>query len=59
MDLVKSNKTDDAVDKAAWSDSDDEKVRISLASRARNRKLRVNEDEDTVSGKAYQSRLRL
>ena len=43
---------------AAWQDSDDERLMISLASNSRLRKLRVNESEDVVNGKEYTKRLR-
>ncbi|KUJ18635.1 WD40 repeat-like protein [Mollisia scopiformis] len=42
----------------AWEDSDDDRLAISLAGNSRLRKLRVNEDEDIVSGKEYTRRLR-
>ncbi|PSK46329.1 hypothetical protein B9Z65_5297 [Elsinoe australis] len=44
--------------KAAWHDSDDERISVSLASVPRLRKLRVTADEDIVSGKEYIRRLR-
>ena len=44
--------------KAAWHDSDDETITISLASTNRLRKLRKTEDEDTVNGRVYTHRLR-
>ncbi|KAL1866954.1 U3 snoRNP protein [Paecilomyces lecythidis] len=43
---------------AAWHDSDDERLTISLASESRLRKLRNTEAEDLVSGKEYIRRLR-
>ena len=43
---------------AAWTDSDDERVVISLASNPRLRKLRVAESEDLIDGKEYVKRLR-
>jgi U3 small nucleolar RNA-associated protein 18 len=43
---------------AAWHDSDDETLTISLAGTRRLRKLRRNEDEDTLNGKIYTRRLR-
>ncbi|KAJ9199581.1 hypothetical protein DTO164E3_4466 [Paecilomyces variotii] len=43
---------------AAWHDSDDERLTISLASEQRLRKLRNTEAEDLVSGKEYIRRLR-
>ncbi|TVY41873.1 putative U3 small nucleolar RNA-associated protein [Lachnellula subtilissima] len=42
----------------AWEDSDDERLAVSLAGNSRLRKLRVNEDEDVVSGREYTKRLR-
>ncbi|KAK9325628.1 WD40-repeat-containing domain protein [Lipomyces orientalis] len=43
---------------AAWVDSDDERLNISLASTDRLRKLRSTEDEDYVNGMEYTARLR-
>ena len=43
---------------AAWADSDDERIVISLASNPRLRKLRTAESEDWVNGKEYSKRLR-
>jgi U3 small nucleolar RNA-associated protein 18 len=43
---------------AAWVDSDDERIFVSLASSNRLRKLRRAEDEDVISGKEYARRLR-
>lgn len=43
---------------AAWVDSDDERVIVSLASNPRLRKLRSTESEDLVNGKEYSKRLR-
>lgn len=42
----------------AWEDSDDDRLEVSLAGNTRLRKLRVNEDEDVVSGREYTLRLR-
>lgn len=44
--------------KAAWEDSDDERIMVSLANNARLRKLRTYEGEDVVNGKEYTKRLR-
>ncbi|PNS20692.1 hypothetical protein CAC42_2937 [Sphaceloma murrayae] len=44
--------------KAAWHDSDDDRIRVSLASVPRLRKLRTTADEDIVSGREYIKRLR-
>lgn len=44
--------------KAAWVDSDDERITVSLANAPRLRKLRVTADEDVVNGKEYIKRLR-
>lgn len=44
--------------KVAWVDSDDERLRISLASNTRLRKLRNFEGEDWVNGAEYIKRLR-
>ncbi|KAI0164828.1 Indigoidine synthase A like protein-domain-containing protein [Xylariaceae sp. FL1272] len=43
---------------AAWEDSDDERLTISLANVTQLRKLRVSEAEDVISGTEYISRLR-
>lgn len=43
---------------AAWIDSDDERITISLATNTRLRKLRNYEGEDIVNGKEYTKRLR-
>ncbi|KAE8449383.1 hypothetical protein EG329_008284 [Mollisiaceae sp. DMI_Dod_QoI] len=43
---------------AAWEDSDDDRLAISLAGNSRLRKLRINEDEDIVNGREYTRRLR-
>ena len=43
---------------AAWQDSDDERMAVSLASVPRLRKLRRTEAEDVISGKEYVRRLR-
>lgn len=43
---------------AAWVDSDDERVVVSLATNTRLRKLRTSELEDVINGKEYVRRLR-
>lgn len=43
---------------AAWEDSDDERLTVSLAGASRLRKLRSTEAEDVVSGTEYARRLR-
>lgn len=43
---------------AAWYDSDDERIVVSLQTNPRLRKLRVYEDEDLVNGVEYTKRLR-
>ncbi len=43
---------------AAWVDSDDERIVVSLAANPRLRKLRAIESEDLVNGKEYSKRLR-
>jgi hypothetical protein len=43
---------------AAWTDSDDERITVSLASRSQLRKLRKTEADDIVTGKEYSKRLR-
>ncbi|KAL7798534.1 Indigoidine synthase A like domain-containing protein [Trichoderma ceciliae] len=45
-------------DPAAWQDSDDDRLGISLATHTRLRKLRLTEAEDVVSGTEYSRRLR-
>ncbi|ODQ68064.1 WD40 repeat-like protein [Nadsonia fulvescens var. elongata DSM 6958] len=44
--------------KAAWVDSDDENLSISLTGTDRTRKLRMNESDNRISGKDYTKRLR-
>ena len=56
-----SNKDEAQLDKddaAAWVDSDDERIVVSLASNPRLRKLRISEAEDLINGKEYTKRLR-
>lgn len=43
---------------AAWEDSDDDRLAVSLAGNSRLRKLRHTEGEDVVNGREYISRLR-
>ncbi|KAJ6113767.1 hypothetical protein N7523_007084 [Penicillium sp. IBT 18751x] len=43
---------------AVWHDSDDERIAVSLAGKARLRKLRVTESEDVINGTEYVRRLR-
>ena len=43
---------------AAWNDSEDERIVVSLAANSRLRKLRTIESEDLVNGKEYSKRLR-
>ncbi|KAL8720988.1 MAG: hypothetical protein Q9225_002228 [Loekoesia sp. 1 TL-2023] len=43
---------------AAWHDSDDERITVSLQTNPRLRKLRNYEDEDLVNGMEYTKRLR-
>ncbi|KAK9471657.1 WD40-repeat-containing domain protein [Dipodascopsis tothii] len=43
---------------AAWDDSDDDRVVVSLASSDRLRKLRRSETDDSVTGREYSTRLR-
>lgn len=45
-------------DDAAWEDSDDDRLTVSLAGNSRLRKLRTNEEEDLISGGEYSRRLR-
>ncbi|KAG9228350.1 U3 small nucleolar RNA-associated protein-like protein [Amylocarpus encephaloides] len=49
---------EEAADAPAWEDSDDDRLTISLANNTRLRKLRVNENDDSVSGREYSRRLR-
>ena len=44
---------------AAWEDSDDDRISVSLAANPRLRKLRVSEGENIVDGSEYVKRLRL
>ena len=44
--------------KSAWTDPSDEHIRISLADDNRLRKLRDSLEEDEVSGKTYEGKLR-
>lgn len=48
----------DGKPQAAWADSDDENVQVAVVQRARLRKLRETEDEETLTGKEYEKRLR-
>ena len=48
----------DNSDEAAWVDSDDERLTITLASNPRLRKLRISESENMINGKEYVKRLR-
>ena len=43
---------------SAWVDPDDAQLKVSLASDNRLRKLRVAPDEDVITGKDYELRLR-
>lgn len=43
---------------AAWEDSDDDRIRVSLADNERLRKLRHHEGEDVIGGREYVARLR-
>ncbi|EZF35008.1 hypothetical protein H101_01457 [Trichophyton interdigitale H6] len=43
---------------AAWEDSDDDRIRVSLADNERLRKLRLHEGEDVIGGREYIARLR-
>lgn len=52
------SESEDALHPAAWEDSDDERITVSLASHARLRKLRTTEADDIVNGKEYSRRLR-
>lgn len=60
--LIQGPTSDDGLDggqrAAAWVDSDDERVIVSLASNPRLRKLRIAESEDLINGREYTKRLR-
>lgn len=55
--LVRAN-SEDGHGGAAWEDSDDERLTISLAGNTRLRKLRTYEGEDHINGAEYTRRLR-
>jgi U3 small nucleolar RNA-associated protein 18 len=44
--------------RSVWADPDDERLRVSIASDKRLRKLRVEESEDVITGSDYENRLR-
>jgi len=44
--------------KAAWQDSDDEDVEVTVVAKSMLRKLRETEEEEVLSGKEYEQRLR-
>lgn len=50
--------SDSGRDGAAWSDSDDERITVSLTSRTQLRKLRKTAEDDLITGKEYSRRLR-
>jgi len=52
------DKYDEERDGLAWHDSDDDRLRINLVSDKRLRKLRIAQDEEEISGREYQRRLR-
>lgn len=60
LERVDSPDTDDVGGRgaAAWVDSDDDRIVVSLASNPRLRKLRNIESEDLVNGREYTKRLR-
>ncbi|KAL8840920.1 MAG: hypothetical protein Q9170_001113 [Blastenia crenularia] len=61
LSLVTSRQDHDAfsdASDAAWHDSDDERITVSLQLHPRLRKLRDYEDEDLVDGREYTKRLR-
>lgn len=60
LEIGKALEDDEDVggDAPAWSDSDDERISISLAARPQLRKLRRAEAEDVITGKEYSRRLR-
>jgi U3 small nucleolar RNA-associated protein 18 len=49
---------DETYGEAAWKDSDDERVMVSLAGTDRLRKLRETEEEDVMDGREYSRRMR-
>ncbi|KAM3066293.1 U3 snoRNP protein [Clarireedia jacksonii] len=53
------SKDEEGENAPAWEDSDDDRLAVSLAGNPRLRKLRVNEQEDLVSGGEYTRRLRM
>ncbi|KAF2859479.1 WD40 repeat-like protein [Piedraia hortae CBS 480.64] len=58
MEIDGEDDEDQERGQAAWDDSDDGRLQVSLASQPRLRKLRRTEAEDFVSGKEYMKRLR-
>lgn len=42
-----------------WHDEDDDVVQVSLLKEKRTKKLRIEEDEDIISGSEFNKRLRL
>ncbi|KAK2623929.1 hypothetical protein QTJ16_006563 [Diplocarpon rosae] len=57
--LILHQASEDTAGDAAWEDSEDERLTVSLAGNSRLRKLRLREDEDIISGSQYSRRLRL
>ncbi|KAK6465958.1 U3 snoRNA associated protein [Scheffersomyces coipomensis] len=55
---VEDEEEEDDDDEAAWHDSDDERVNISLLSSDKLKKLRKTENDVTISGRAYVARLK-
>ncbi|KAK6201621.1 U3 snoRNA associated protein [Scheffersomyces amazonensis] len=53
-----SEDEEDDEEEAAWHDSDDERVNISLLSSDKLKKLRKSENDVTISGRAYVARLK-
>ncbi|KAK6581882.1 hypothetical protein PZA11_005579 [Diplocarpon coronariae] len=57
--LMLHQASEDKAGDAAWEDSEDERLSVSLAGNSRLRKLRINEDEDVINGVEYSRRLRI
>lgn len=58
VEPLESPDSDISSDENAWSDSDDEKLQVSLTSTDRLKKLRAYADEDFLDGVEYSQRLR-
>ncbi len=58
LDVYPDREPAGAGKKAAWQDSDDEDVEVTVAAKSMLRKLREDEDEVVLAGKEYEKRLR-